>query len=65
MSGWPRRPGTQHEGRVPHIALILVVLGLFPDLESALYVTAVVSFLFMDGLILLYLVHSQGRPPTA
>ena len=48
-----------------HIALILVVLGLFPDLESALYVTAVVSFLFMDGLILLYLVHSQGRPPTA
>jgi hypothetical protein len=48
-----------------HVALILVVLGLFPDLEPALYVTAVVLYLFMDGLILLYLVHSQGRPTTA
>ena len=48
-----------------HIALILVVLGLFPDVEPALYITAVVLYLFMDGLILLYLVHSQGRPPTA
>jgi hypothetical protein len=48
-----------------HVALVLVVLGLFPDLEPALYITAVVLYLFMDGLILLYLVHSQGRPAAA
>jgi hypothetical protein len=48
-----------------HVVLILVALGLFPDLEPALYITAVVLYLFMDGLILLYLVHSQGRPATA
>lgn len=48
-----------------HVVLILVVLGLLPDVDAALYITAVVLYLFMDGLILLYLVHSQGRPATA
>ena len=46
-------------------ALILVVLGLFPDQEPALYLTAVVLGLFMGALTLLLLVFSQLRPQTA
>jgi hypothetical protein len=47
------------------IALILVVLGLFPDQEPALYLTAVGLILFLDALNLLFLVFSQRRPQTA
>jgi len=47
------------------IALVLVVLGPFPDLESALYITAVVDILFQAAFFLLQLVYSQGRPTTA
>jgi hypothetical protein len=47
------------------IALVLVVLGLFPDQEPALYLTAVGLILFLDALTLLFLVFSQGRPQTA
>jgi hypothetical protein len=47
------------------IALVLVVLGLFPDQEPALYLTAVGLILFLDALNLLFLVFSQRRPQTA
>ena len=51
---------------VPMItALLLVVLGPFPDHEPALYLTAVGLGLFLDALVLLYLVFSQRRPQTA
>ncbi len=47
------------------IALILVVLGLFPAVEPALYLTAVVLLLFEAAVILVMLVYTQGRPATA
>ena len=47
------------------VALVLVVLGPFPDLEPALYLTAVVLGLFVAGLTLLWLVFSHGRPMAA
>ena len=46
-------------------ALILVVLGLFPDQEPALYLTAVGLGLFLGAVALLILVFSQRRPQTA
>jgi hypothetical protein len=45
--------------------LVLVVLGLFPDLEPALYLTAVALGPILGGTALLGLVFSQGRPQTA
>jgi hypothetical protein len=45
--------------------LVLVVLGLFPDQESALYLTAVVLGLFFAALSLLFLVYAQRSPATA
>jgi O-antigen/teichoic acid export membrane protein len=51
---------------VPLIAaLALIVLGLFPEQESALYLTAVGLGLFANALVLLYLVFSHGRPRPA
>lgn len=51
---------------IPTIAaLILVVLGLFPDQEPALYLTAVGLGLFLGAFSLLMLVFTQGRPQTA
>jgi len=51
---------------VPWIgALVLVVLGLFPEQEPALYLTAVALGLFMGALTLLFLVFSQRRPQAA
>jgi len=47
------------------IALVVVVLGLFPDQEAALYLTAVGLGLFMGALTLLLLVFSQRHPRTA
>jgi hypothetical protein len=44
------------------IALILVVLGLFPGQEPALYLAAVVLILFEAAYFLVSLVFSQGRP---
>jgi hypothetical protein len=44
-------------------ALVLVVLGPFPDREPALYLTAVVFGLFVAATMLFSLVFSQGRPP--
>jgi uncharacterized membrane protein (DUF373 family) len=46
-------------------ALILVVLGVFPDQEPALYLTAVGLGLFLGALTLLLLVVSQRRPQRA
>ena len=46
-------------------ALVLVVLGLFPDQEQALYLTAVGLGLFLGALTLLFLVFSQRRPQAA
>jgi len=43
------------------IALVVVVLGLFPDQEPALYLTAVALGLFIGALTLLLLVFSQRR----
>ena len=51
---------------VPMIgALALVVLGLLPAQEPALYLTAVALGLFMGAFTLLWLVFSQRRPQTA
>lgn len=47
------------------VALILVVLGLFPDLEPALYLTALLLILFEAAALLVMLVYSQGRPAAA
>jgi hypothetical protein len=51
---------------IPTIAaLVLVVLGLFPDQEPALYLTAVGLGLVMGALTLLFLVFSQRHPHAA
>jgi hypothetical protein len=47
------------------IALLLVVLNLFPNVEPALYLTAVVLMLFQAALLLVMLVYTQGRPAAA
>jgi high-affinity Fe2+/Pb2+ permease len=46
-------------------ALILVILGLFPEQEQALYLTAVVLGLFLTALTLLMLVFMPRRPQPA
>jgi len=46
-------------------ALILIVLGLVPEQEPALYLTAVGLGLFLVALVLLSLVFSHGRPRVA
>jgi hypothetical protein len=46
-------------------ALVLVVLGPFPDQEPALYLTAVVLGLFVGAVALLMLVFLHRRPETA
>jgi len=46
-------------------ALTLIVLGLFPGQEQALYLTAVGLGLLLGVLSLLMLVFSQRRPQTA
>ena len=46
-------------------ALIVVVLGLVPDQEPALYFTAVGLGLFLAGLALLMMVFEQRRPQAA
>jgi hypothetical protein len=47
------------------ITLILVALGLVPDQEPALYLTAVELGLLATAITLLFLVFSQRRPQTA
>jgi peptidoglycan/LPS O-acetylase OafA/YrhL len=47
------------------LALALVALGLFPDQEPALYLTAVAAVLFGAALSLLYVVFLQPYPAAA
>jgi hypothetical protein len=47
-----------------NIALVLILLGVLPGRELALYLAAVVLILLMDCLILLFLVNQIGRPAT-
>ncbi|HSL26072.1 MAG TPA: hypothetical protein VLA54_07285 [Acidimicrobiia bacterium] len=43
-----------------HIALVLVLLGVLPDKEPALYLTAVALALFLNALMSPYLVYRQS-----
>jgi hypothetical membrane protein len=47
------------------VALVLVVLGVVPDQEAALYFAAIVLFLMMDALLLLMIVFRVGLPTGA
>ena len=47
------------------LALVLVVLGLFPDQEQAIYLTAVGFGLFMGAMTLLAMVFAPQPPQTA
>jgi len=47
------------------LGLVLVVLGLFPDQEQALCLTAVGFGLFMGAMTLLAMVFAPQRPQTA
>ena len=47
------------------VALVLVVLGVLPEQEPALYFAAVVLFLMMDALFLLMIVFRVGLPTGA
>jgi hypothetical protein len=46
-------------------ALILIVLGQPPDVDRALYLTAVILALFQAAALLVILVYSRGRPASA
>ena len=46
------------------IALGLILLGVLPDLESALYFAAIVLVLFMAAVLLLVAVNRAWRPRT-
>jgi hypothetical protein len=46
------------------IALGLILLGVLPDLESALYFAAIVLVLLMDAVLLLVAVNRAWRPQT-
>lgn len=48
-----------------NVALILILTGLFPDQEPALYMTAVTVNLFLTAEMLLLLVYLQRRPKQA
>jgi type VI protein secretion system component VasK len=47
------------------IALLAIVLGVAPELETALYFTVVVLLLIVAVWTLLWLVFMQRRPATA
>jgi hypothetical protein len=48
-----------------NVALVLVVLGVVPEQEPALYFAAVAFLLFMDAFALLTMVMSLGRTQVA
>jgi hypothetical protein len=48
-----------------NVALVLIALGLFPDQEPALYLTAVALLVVLAASFLLGLAYSFGRPRTA
>jgi hypothetical protein len=47
------------------IPLILTILGLYPDLEPAFYITALVLNLFEAAFILAQIVYSQASAPES
>ncbi len=48
-----------------HVALVLILLGVLPDLEAALYFAALVLLLLMVTVELLWVVITGGRPQAA
>jgi hypothetical protein len=62
---WARRAVTMLFYVPMTVALVLVALGLFPDREPALYLTAVGLLLVMAASFLLSLAYSFGRQETA
>ncbi len=66
---WPKRvlwvAGMWTPMLLMFAALVLVVLGLFPDQEAALYLTAVGLGLVMAAFVLLVLVYDQAQSPAA
>jgi hypothetical protein len=62
---WARRAVSMVLFVPMQITLVLVALGLFPDQEPALYLTAVVLLLVLAASFLLSLAYSFGRPQTA
>jgi len=62
---WARRVVTAVLYVPETVALVLVVLGLFPNQEPALYLTAVGLHLVMAASFLLSLAYSFGRPQPA
>ena len=47
-----------------HISLILVLIGIYPDLEPAFYTTALLFHLFEATFLLVQIVNYQMRPST-
>jgi hypothetical protein len=47
---------------IPTVALLVIAVGLLPELEAALYFTAVVLFLVQAAWTLLWLVFMERRP---
>jgi hypothetical protein len=47
-----------------NVALVLVVLGVLPDQDAALYFAAAALFLLMDAVMLLMMVFRVGFPGT-
>ena len=47
-----------------HVSLVLVILGIYPDLEPALYITALLFNLFEAAFVLVQIVHYQMGSST-
>ena len=47
------------------VPLVLTLLGPFPEIEPAFYITALGFNLFQAAFVLAQLVYSQVRPPSA
>lgn len=62
---WARRAASAVLFIPLNVALVLVVLGLLPNQEPALYLTAVGLHLVTAASFLLSLAYSFGRPQTA
>ena len=58
---WPRCSS----GGASALALIVIMLGVAPELEVALYFTVVVLLLVMAAWMLLWLVFMHRRPASA
>ena len=47
-----------------HVSLVLAIIGIYPDLEPALYTTALLFHLFEATFLLVQIVNYQMRPST-